>query len=305
MFALPRGGLAGPVAADAAHATHPALRRAARRRWAAACSFLLVPLSGTASVEAGPALGSGRRRPEHIDRQRRSSGPSPSPVVVLLALVGGWLIAGRFLRPLRTITATARDISATNLNERVGAEPARRRVRRTRRDPRRPVRPAGGVVRVAAALRGQRVARAAHAAHRGAGPAPGRARRPRRRPRRRCGRRARRCWPWATSRSVSSRRCSRWPPARAASSSGSRSTWRSSPGTWSPSAARKRTAGASASRPRSPKPRRQAIRAWSRASSRTSSTTRCATTPPAARVEIIDGGRRRPGDYHGQQHRCR
>jgi signal transduction histidine kinase len=36
-----------------------------------------------------------------------------------VSLVVGWLIAGRFLRPLRTITATARDISASNLNRRV------------------------------------------------------------------------------------------------------------------------------------------------------------------------------------------
>jgi signal transduction histidine kinase len=40
-------------------------------------------------------------------------------VMVVIALVLGWLIAGRFLRPLRTITATARDISATNLHRRL------------------------------------------------------------------------------------------------------------------------------------------------------------------------------------------
>jgi signal transduction histidine kinase len=38
----------------------------------------------------------------------------------VIALVLGWLIAGRFLRPLRTITATARDISASNLHRRLG-----------------------------------------------------------------------------------------------------------------------------------------------------------------------------------------
>lgn len=32
--------------------------------------------------------------------------------LVVLSLAAGWLIAGWFLRPLRTITATARDISA-------------------------------------------------------------------------------------------------------------------------------------------------------------------------------------------------
>jgi signal transduction histidine kinase len=39
--------------------------------------------------------------------------------LVTLSLGAGWLIAGRFLRPLRTITATARDISASNLNRRL------------------------------------------------------------------------------------------------------------------------------------------------------------------------------------------
>jgi len=41
------------------------------------------------------------------------------PIAVLLALGLGWLVAGRLLRPLRTITATARDISATNLHRRL------------------------------------------------------------------------------------------------------------------------------------------------------------------------------------------
>jgi signal transduction histidine kinase len=40
--------------------------------------------------------------------------------MAVLSLALGWLIAGRFLRPLRTITATARDISASNLNQRLG-----------------------------------------------------------------------------------------------------------------------------------------------------------------------------------------
>jgi HAMP domain-containing protein len=32
----------------------------------------------------------------------------------------GWLIAGRFVRPLRSIITTARDISASNLHRRLG-----------------------------------------------------------------------------------------------------------------------------------------------------------------------------------------
>jgi signal transduction histidine kinase len=40
-------------------------------------------------------------------------------VLVVASLAVGWLISGRFLRPLRTITATARDISASNLHRRL------------------------------------------------------------------------------------------------------------------------------------------------------------------------------------------
>jgi signal transduction histidine kinase len=36
-----------------------------------------------------------------------------------LSLALGWLVAGRFLRPVRTITATTREISATSLHERL------------------------------------------------------------------------------------------------------------------------------------------------------------------------------------------
>ncbi|HWE68306.1 MAG TPA: HAMP domain-containing sensor histidine kinase [Acidimicrobiales bacterium] len=43
-------------------------------------------------------------------------------VSVALSLVLGWLIAGRLLRPLRTITATAREISASNLHRRLALE---------------------------------------------------------------------------------------------------------------------------------------------------------------------------------------
>jgi len=41
-------------------------------------------------------------------------------VMVVLAFGLGWLVAGRVLRPLRAITATARQISATSLHERLG-----------------------------------------------------------------------------------------------------------------------------------------------------------------------------------------
>ena len=43
-------------------------------------------------------------------------------VMAIIAIVIGWLMAGRFLGPLRTITAAARDISVSNLHERLRLE---------------------------------------------------------------------------------------------------------------------------------------------------------------------------------------
>jgi signal transduction histidine kinase len=46
-------------------------------------------------------------------------------VLIPVAVAGGWFVAGRFLRPLRAITATARAISAGNLHQRLDlGEPA-------------------------------------------------------------------------------------------------------------------------------------------------------------------------------------
>jgi signal transduction histidine kinase len=43
-------------------------------------------------------------------------------IVAVLALLAGWLIAGRMLRPIRTITGTARRISSTSLHERLALD---------------------------------------------------------------------------------------------------------------------------------------------------------------------------------------
>src|SRR6202030_3314457 len=40
-------------------------------------------------------------------------------IMACASLGSGWLVAGRFLRPLRRITRTTREISATNLHERL------------------------------------------------------------------------------------------------------------------------------------------------------------------------------------------
>ncbi|MFF3325669.1 sensor histidine kinase [Streptomyces sp. NPDC002889] len=42
--------------------------------------------------------------------------------MLVLSIVLGWIVAGRMLRPLRTITATARDISATSLHQRLALD---------------------------------------------------------------------------------------------------------------------------------------------------------------------------------------
>ena len=43
-------------------------------------------------------------------------------IVAVLALLAGWLVAGRMLRPIRTITRTARRISSASLNERLALD---------------------------------------------------------------------------------------------------------------------------------------------------------------------------------------
>ena len=43
-------------------------------------------------------------------------------IVAVLALLAGWLVAGRMLRPLRTITRTARRISSASLHERLALD---------------------------------------------------------------------------------------------------------------------------------------------------------------------------------------
>jgi signal transduction histidine kinase len=56
------------------------------------------------------------------DAKQNVAGMAMVAVLAVLALGIGWLIAGRVLRPLRTITATARDISARNLHQRLAVD---------------------------------------------------------------------------------------------------------------------------------------------------------------------------------------
>jgi len=93
-----------------------------------ACGAALVGFPLLRAGRTAPAPGQGEpplpAGPTEIEVAARHDQLITSLIVlaatVVVAIVLGWLIAGRLLRPLRTITATARDISASNLHRRLG-----------------------------------------------------------------------------------------------------------------------------------------------------------------------------------------
>jgi signal transduction histidine kinase len=86
-------------------------------------TIVLLQTKHTVPVPTGPQANPGPPPSQGTDQQLHrllTASAVSLAVMVVLALVLGWLVAGRFLRPLRTITATARDISASNLHRRLG-----------------------------------------------------------------------------------------------------------------------------------------------------------------------------------------
>ena len=83
--------------------------------------LLAVPLLGVKeTTHVGPDTAPTPSAPPATDVHRVFTNSAIGlAVMAVVSLVIGWLIAGRFLKPLRTITATARDISATNLDRRL------------------------------------------------------------------------------------------------------------------------------------------------------------------------------------------
>jgi signal transduction histidine kinase len=84
--------------------------------------------SGASPLPVPPQLGAaGMASAERFVRQQQAAELSQLlvqsgialAIVTVIAVAGGWLVAGRVLRPLSAITATARRISASNLRERV------------------------------------------------------------------------------------------------------------------------------------------------------------------------------------------
>jgi signal transduction histidine kinase len=70
-------------------------------------------------AQAGPVQAAQRASDSH---QLLVNSGIALAIVAVLALLAGWLVAGRMLRPIRTITRTARRISSTSLHERLALE---------------------------------------------------------------------------------------------------------------------------------------------------------------------------------------
>jgi len=125
----------------AGHSSRPLLRRQTIRVRLAVLFFAVFLASGVVLLAITFAIWQGRTT-DNLQAVPvpttgpRSHGTGISPVssdqhqlviasgfaLAIMAgasLAVGWLVAGQFLRPLRTITATTREISATNLHERL------------------------------------------------------------------------------------------------------------------------------------------------------------------------------------------
>ena len=88
--------------------------------------LLTIPFLGFKSAVHAAAPGSAPAAVQQgADVQHQIAGSVVAlAIAVLLSLAAGWLMAGRLLRPVRAITAAAREISASNLHRRL--RPGRR-----------------------------------------------------------------------------------------------------------------------------------------------------------------------------------
>ncbi|HLI02394.1 MAG TPA: histidine kinase dimerization/phospho-acceptor domain-containing protein, partial [Acidimicrobiales bacterium] len=79
----------------------------------------LLVARGAAQAPNGPGPLPGIGGPADAARDFAVASAVGGLVVALLALAGAWWLGGRFLRPLRAMTAAAQEISATNLHRRL------------------------------------------------------------------------------------------------------------------------------------------------------------------------------------------
>jgi signal transduction histidine kinase len=84
-------------------------------------TFAIWQDSTSGTLQAAPTPGGGERITPVSSGAQQLVVASAIALVLMAgaSLVIGWLVAGRFLKPLRTITATTREISATSLHERL------------------------------------------------------------------------------------------------------------------------------------------------------------------------------------------
>ncbi len=91
--------------------------------FASGAVLLAVPLLGVKDTAPGPGNGGPGQGPPATPDVGMHGGFGVYGIslaaMLVVSFVLGWLVAGRFLRPLRTITTTARDISASNLDRRL------------------------------------------------------------------------------------------------------------------------------------------------------------------------------------------
>jgi signal transduction histidine kinase len=91
-------------------------------------AFVMVPLAGIRSTTPAhtPASGAITGTGNGVGPHQILVGSAVALAILIpIALAAGWFVAGRFLRPLRAITATATAISAGNLHQRLNlGEPA-------------------------------------------------------------------------------------------------------------------------------------------------------------------------------------
>jgi len=122
--------------------TYLLLRHAVAGQFASGDSFSPTP-SGTSGVKPssgtpGPLPGGGEgfslqllppqaaaameRQKDAVLHQLLINSGIALAIMSVISIMLGWIVAGRILRPLRTITATARDISATSLHQRLALD---------------------------------------------------------------------------------------------------------------------------------------------------------------------------------------
>ncbi|MEV4580625.1 HAMP domain-containing sensor histidine kinase [Nonomuraea jabiensis] len=116
---------AGPAGRVRRHLRRPSLRTQLTTLYAGMVLAVVVPMLLLAGflfgrdqirLRAGDAV----PPPDTAAQQVDAALAITAFIVVVLTVLTAWWLAGRFLRPLRAMTVTAQEISATNLNRRLG-----------------------------------------------------------------------------------------------------------------------------------------------------------------------------------------